>query len=117
MVRPIFSSPRLGHMSPISTPLSTTPSVESTVFASPITHIGVNLQVLVSLPFYLSLFLLLYWSHIVMTSGETSLSFISIHMHIDTCIAILIWLMFAFHLRLPYQYGFYLNLTILILLL
>ncbi len=87
------------------------------MFASPITHIGVNLQVLVSLPFYLGLFLLLYWSHIVMTSGGTSLSFISIRMHMGTRIAISIQLMFAFHLRLPYCYGFYLDLTILIPLL
>ncbi len=49
-----------------------------------------------------------------MTSGGTSLSFISIPMHTGTCIAISIWLTFAFHLRLPYHYGFYLDLTILI---
>ncbi len=74
----MFSSLWLGHILHISTPLSTTPSVESAVFALPITHIGVNLQIPVSLLFYLGLFLLLYWSHIVMTSGRTSLSFISI---------------------------------------
>ncbi len=78
---------------------------------------GVNLQIPVSLPFYLGLFLLLYWSYIVMTSGGTFLSFISIYTHMGTHIAILIQLTFAFHLRLPYCYRFYLDLTILIPLL
>src|SRR6266851_6156505 len=104
-------------MSLISTPLSTAPSVESVVFAPPITHIGINLQVPISLLFYLGLFLLLYWSCIVMTYGLSSLSFISIPTHTSIRITISIHLMFAFHLRLPYCYGFYLNLTILIPLL
>ncbi len=87
------------------------------MFALPITHMSVNLQVPVLLLFYLGLFLLLYWFCIVMTSGRTSLSFISICMHTGIHIAISIRLTFAFRLRLPYHYGFYLDLTILILLL
>jgi len=77
----------------------------------------VNLQVLVSLPFLLGLFLLSYWSRIAMTHGLTSLSFVSIHTHVSTRIALAIRLSLAFYLRLPYRYGFHLNLTILIPLL
>ena len=80
-------------------------------------YIGINLQVSVSLPFLLGLFLLLYWSYIVMTHGSTSLLFISIHTHVGTRIAISIHLSFAFYLRLSYHYEFHLDLTILIPLL
>ena len=52
-----------------------------------------------------------------MTYGLTSLSFISIRTHVGTQIAIAIHLSFAFYLRLPYRYGFHLDLTILIPLL
>src|SRR5216683_1839583 len=55
MAKHTFLDPWLGYTSPTSTPSSTTPSVESVVFALPITHMGINLQVLVSLLFYLSL--------------------------------------------------------------
>jgi hypothetical protein len=77
----------------------------------------VNLQVSISLPFLLGLFLLSYWSHIVMTHGVTFLLFVLIYTHVGTQIAIAIHLLFAFYLRLPYHYGFHLDLTILILLL
>ena len=77
----------------------------------------VNLQVPVSLPFHFGLFLLSYWSCIAITHGSTSLSFVPICTHIGTQIAIAIHLSFAFYLRLPYRYGFHLDLTILILLL
>ncbi len=117
MATPLFSSLQPDHMSPTFTPLSMAPSVESAVFVPPITYMGINLQIPILLPFYLSLFLLLYQSYIVMTSGGTSLSFILIPTHTGTHIAISIRLMFAFHLRLPYHYRFYLNLTILIPLL
>jgi hypothetical protein len=81
------------------------------------THMDINLQVPISLPFLLSLFLLSYWSYIVMTYGLTSLLFISICIHVGTQIAIAIHLLFVFYLRLPYHYGFHLDLMILILLL
>jgi hypothetical protein len=106
-----------GLISPTSTPSSTSPSVKNTVYALPITHMGINLQIPITLPFYLGLFLLLYWSCICMTHGSTSLSFISILTHTGMRIAVSICLTFAFHLRLSYCYGFYLNLTILIPLL
>ena len=77
----------------------------------------VNLQVPVSLPFLLGLFLLLYWSRIAMTHGSTSLSLVSICTHVSTRIALAIRLSFAFYLRLPYCYWFHLDLTILIPLL
>ena len=106
-----------GPTLPTSTPLNISPSVRSAVYAPPITYMDVNLQVSVSLLFYLGLFLLLYWSRIYMTHSSTSLSFILIPTYTGTQIAISIRLTFAFHLRLPYRYRFYLNLTILILLL
>ena len=52
-----------------------------------------------------------------MTHGSTSLSFVSICTHVGTQIALMIHLSFAFYLRLPYRYGFHLELTILIPLL
>jgi hypothetical protein len=77
----------------------------------------VNLQVPISLPFLLGLFLLSYWSCIVMTHGLTSLSFVLICTHVGTRIALAIRLSFAFYLRLPYCYRFHLDLMILIPLL
>jgi len=106
-----------GPTLPTSTPLNISPSVRSAVYAPPITYMDVNLQVSVSLLFYLGLFLLLYWSRIYMTHSSTSLSFISIPTYTGIQIAISICLTFTFHLRLPYHYGFYLDLTILIPLL
>ena len=76
-----------------------------------------NLQVPIFLLFLLGLFLLLYWSCIVMTHSSTSLLFVSICTHVSTQIAITICLSFAFYLRLPYHHGFHLDLTILIPLL
>jgi hypothetical protein len=52
-----------------------------------------------------------------MTHGSTSLSFTSIPTHTGMRITVSIHLTFTFHLRLPYRYGFYLDLTILIPLL
>jgi hypothetical protein len=52
-----------------------------------------------------------------MTHGSTFLLFVSICIHIGTRIAIMIHLSFTFYLRLPYQYGFHLDLMILIPLL
>jgi hypothetical protein len=106
----------LDPTSPTSTPSNTGATAPSTgaLFT---THMDVNLQVPVSIPFLLGLFLLLYWSRIAMTHGSTSLLFVSIRTHVGTRIALAICLSFAFYLRLPYQYGFHLDLMILILLL
>ena len=106
----------LDPTSPTSTP-SNTGATAPSAGALFTTRMDVNLQVPVSLPFLLGLFLLSYWSRIAMTHGSTSLSFVSIRTHVGTRIALAIRLSFAFYLRLPYRYGFHLDLTILIPLL
>jgi hypothetical protein len=113
---PYSSTCPLNPTLPTSTPSNTGATAMSAgvLFT---THMNVNLQVPVSLLLLLGLFLLLYWSRIATTHGSTSLLFVLICTHIGTRIAIAIRLSFAFYLRLPYCYGFHLDLTILILLL
>src|SRR6266851_8609323 len=76
MATPTFSSPRLDRMSPTSTPLNTSPSVKNVLLVPPTILMGVNLQVPITLPDWLRLFLLIYCFHIVLAPGLTSLSFI-----------------------------------------